>query len=135
MKKLIIALMLLSGCAASRPTGPPEVHYGEDECSRCRMIVGEPRYCAATRLGEETRVFDDLGELFEQPLRPGEEAWVHDDGTAAWIDARTACYVSCPGVRTPMGYGFLACKDAAEAAVLAARYHGKVLTFAEMSSR
>ncbi len=135
MRKLLLALVLLTGCAASRPAGPPEVHYGQDECSRCRMLVEDAKFCAGTRLGEEVRVFDDLGELFEKPLREGELAWVHDYDSQAWIDARTATYIRCPGLKSPMGYGVLACREPAQAAVLAARYKGEVLTFKEMWER
>lgn len=135
MRTMLLVLLLLTGCAGSPPAGPPEVRYGQEECSRCRMIVGEERFCAATRLGEQVRIFDDLGELFEQPLARGEQAWVHDEESLEWIDARTASYVSCPGLKTPMAYGFLACRQPARAALLAARHQGKVLTFQEMVSR
>lgn len=135
MRHLILALLLTTGCAASGPVGPPAVHFGEDECSRCRMIVGEARFCAATRLGDEVRIYDDLGELFEQPLRPGELAWVHDHETEAWIEARKASYVLCEKLKTPMGYGVVAFAEPARASVFAARNAGKVLSFEQMLAR
>ncbi|GMU54068.1 MAG: hypothetical protein AMXMBFR33_32140 [Candidatus Xenobia bacterium] len=130
MRELLLIALFLSGCAAAPANGPPEIRYGQDECSRCRMIVDQPRFAAATRLGEEVRVLDDLGELFEPPgLRPGELAWVHDAESQQWIDARSAYYVRCEGLKTPMGYRFLATGSAPQAELLAARYRGRILRF------
>lgn len=136
MRTLILTLILLTGCAASNPAGPPDIRYGEDECSRCRMIIGEVQYSAATRLGQEVRMYDDLGELFEQPLRAGEQAWVHDSASQEWIDARTATYVHCPGLKTPMAYSLLAFREPAAASLAAGRYQGgQVFTFDQMWKR
>ncbi|MEW6277667.1 MAG: nitrous oxide reductase accessory protein NosL [Candidatus Eremiobacterota bacterium] len=129
MKRLLL-LLLLAGCSAA-PAGPPEIRYGEDECSRCRMVVDDPKFAAATRLGEEVRLFDDLGELFESPLREGEEAWVHDADTGRWVEARKALYVHCWGLKSPMAYGILASESLPQAEVLAARHKGKILRFQE----
>lgn len=132
---LLLSLLLFAGCSAAGPTGPPEIRYGEEECSRCRMIVGEPRFAAAARLDQEVRIFDDLGELFETPLQAGEQAWVHDAESGAWIDARAATYVRFSDLKSPMGYGLLAFADQARARVRAASQGGTVLSFQQAAKR
>lgn len=110
----LLAAGLAVGCNGGAPgVAPPEIAYGLDECSRCRMIVSEPRHAAAARspAGEEAR-FDDLGCLVEH-LRAADDggawhAWVHAGGEATWHPAEQAVYVHLPGRITPMGSGLAA---------------------------
>ena len=44
---LAAGLILASGCGRRSDTGPPELHYGQDVCAACNMIVSEERFAAA----------------------------------------------------------------------------------------
>jgi copper chaperone NosL len=105
---LIAAALLVAACAV-RPTGPPVVRWGVDECSSCHMILGDERFAAVARSewGEEAR-FDDLGCLLRwSEGRPtgAWKVWVHDAAGHGWLDAETALYSHDVGVATPMGSG------------------------------
>lgn len=114
-----LALALLAGACAGGPAGPPEVHWGVDECSHCHMIVGEARFAAAARgpAGEEAR-FDDLGCLLRWRAEGHEawQAWVQEASGGGWLPAAEAVYLHVPGRATPMGSGLTAHRDAAAAA-------------------
>lgn len=109
---LAAVVVFAAACAGPDPLAPPEIRYGFDECSHCRMIVSEERHAAAARdaRGEALR-FDDPGCLAAWTLAPGHElerAWVRDGAAGGWIDAAAAGYVRDPRIPTPMGSGLLA---------------------------
>lgn len=121
--KLLLVLFLLTGCSRESETGPAEVRWDRETCTRCAMAVSDRHHAAQVRggpAGARTRVykFDDIGcaviWLDQQAWRdePHTEIWVTDHRTGQWIDARTATYVT--GRVTPMGYG-LGAQQAASA--------------------
>jgi copper chaperone NosL len=67
--KYMLVLLLLMGLTACRDkidSGPHAVHYGEDVCERCRMIISDKRFAAQfiTRNGEAKK-YDDIGCMIE----------------------------------------------------------------------
>lgn len=134
---LLTVLLTLAGCTAS-PSAPsaPTIHYGEDMCSDCGMIINEPRFAAAyaAQQGEgsyETFIFDDIGDMLrhiQQNLTLiGVGWWVHDYNSEEWIDAPTAFYVVGEGIKTPMNHGIVAFAEEDAANTFAAEVGGKVL--------
>lgn len=130
MKRCLLGLvLLLSGCARSSCTEPPELHLGQDTCATCGMSVDDVRFAAALVAPDGTaRLFDDIGEM-TTAAHPDGRAWVHDFNTGLWIDAATATYVLSSNITTPMGGGILAVQEALQAGPLAARFHGRVANF------
>jgi copper chaperone NosL len=134
---LSAAMLLLAACSAALvEPAAPEIHYGEDMCSDCGMIINEPRFAAsyAAEQGEgayQTFIFDDIGDMLhhmQQNLTlTGAGWWVHDYESEEWIDATTAWFVVGEGIKTPMGHGLAAFAAQAEAEALAAEVGGKVL--------
>jgi copper chaperone NosL len=112
--------LLIAACTAA--AGPPEVHWGIDECSGCHMILSAPEYAAAARnaSGEEER-FDDVGcmagWLAERPSETW-QVWVHDADVERWHPAQDAWFARSDARATPMGSGLTAhgTKAAAQAA-------------------
>jgi copper chaperone NosL len=116
--RLLLGILLLAGlsaCSGDAGTGPKEVRWDRDACSRCRMVLNDRYHAVQIRYypqGKDRSVvalFDDIGcaslWLSEQPWRddPRTEIWVAERRTGEWIDARSATYVS--GDDTPMQYG------------------------------
>ena len=106
---------LLTACSGDPGTGPGDVKWDRDVCTRCNMVLSDRQHSAQVRHTpadgrlSQVKKFDDLGcavlWLDQQPWRDdaGVELWVTDQHNGAWIDARTAHYVT--GKQTPMQYG------------------------------
>ena len=122
--------ILLSACSATGSSGgPPDIVYGRHICLECGMIISEERVAAAYEWEGEDRVFDDIGDMLIHGKDAGEPgastpAWVHDYGTAAWIAAATAWFVSGEGIVTPMGRGIIAFASRTAAEEFASRAGG-----------
>lgn len=119
--KWLLLAGLLTGCSGQEATGPVEVRWDRETCTRCAMTVSDRHASAQVRgapAGQLTRVytFDDIGcavvWLDGQPWSddPRTEIWVTDQLSGEWIDARLASYVT--GKVTPMDYGLGAQREA-----------------------
>ena len=107
-----VVLLLLAACSKVPETGPIEVKWDRDICTRCSMALSDRNYAVEVRGGPKKQVFkfDDIGcaisWLKYRPWGndPSMEIWVADFRTGKWLDARAARYIG--GKRTPMGYGY-----------------------------
>lgn len=137
----LFSVILLAACAA--PTGepqPPEIHYSEDICDACGMLISEPRFAAATVEADgAARKFDDIGDLLGfYADRPGVKVrayFVHDYLSEKWLRAETAFFIVSPRIQTPMAHGIAAYADRAEAEAAAQQYGVPVMTFDELRQR
>ncbi len=131
-------LILLSACGGAQAAdGPPEINYGRDICIECGMIIDDPRFAAAYRLGDGTeRIFDDLGGLVLHGRETGEletaTVWVSDFEDELLIDAETAHFVPTRGVASPMGHGILAFADHTRAEAMANSLDGEVIDWSRV---
>lgn len=146
MRRRVLILFALAGLAvttgcerAPRPLAPPVVHYGQDMCAVCSMIVSEERFAGAVALRRGKRIehffFDDIGEMLAEYAPPEHEeiAWyVHDADTLAWLDASEAWYVRSEDLRTPMATGVAAYATRAAAETARETHGGTVLDFAAL---
>lgn len=117
-------LLLLAACGPSIETGPEEVRWDRQTCTRCVMSVSDQRFAAQVReAGEDHRVhfFDDIGcaitwlEQQEWKEQDGVEIWVADFNTHAWLDARNAWFTE--NGPSPMGFNLAARAEQQEGAV------------------
>jgi copper chaperone NosL len=131
---LTLAAIATAACGAN-DDGPPSIVVDRTACSQCTMLVSEIAYASAYRAGSAgTRVFDDIGCMLEAMKRDGVRAgdaalrvWVHDAQTNEWIDGAAAVFVIAPEVKTPMGGGIIAYRDAARAERVATEHHGRLV--------
>jgi copper chaperone NosL len=132
-----VLLLILVACARGQTEiKPPEIHYGQDQCDECGMIISDPRF-ASGFLHEvdegryESLIFDDIGNMLaHMQNHPGQHivAWyVHDYTSEEWLDARQAYYVSSHEIHTPMGHGIAAHATQEAAQDMAAKTNGQVL--------
>ncbi|HMB70810.1 MAG TPA: nitrous oxide reductase accessory protein NosL [bacterium] len=112
---VIAVAALVAACSRGPSDGPPTVHFGQDVCAACTMIVSEQRFASAIVPDDGRRdplVFDDLGCLFSweesNPDVPIRARWVHDHDGPDWVRAESAWYVRSPEIRSPMGSGVAA---------------------------
>jgi len=122
----LLFVFLLAGCSGEDATGPGDVRWDRESCTRCAMAVSDRHYSAQVRggtTGLKTRLykFDDIGcavvWLDGQPWKDNArtEIWVTDQLSGEWIDARLASYVT--GKVTPMDYGLGAQREASPGAM------------------
>jgi copper chaperone NosL len=132
-----LLLTLLAGACAPQASQPsaPEIHYGEDMCSDCGMIINDPRFAAAYAANEgegayQTYIFDDIGDMLhhmqENLTLVGEGWWVHDYHSEEWIDATKAYFVVSEGIKSPMNHGLAAFATQAAAEEFAGPLGGQV---------
>jgi nitrous oxide reductase accessory protein NosL len=118
---LSFLLLLLTACSPEQNTGPGQVRWDRETCTRCNMALGDRHYAVQIRGGatnEKGKLykFDDIGcaviWLQKQPWKDGKatEIWVTDYRNGEWIDARKASYSQ--DKITPMNYGLGAQADA-----------------------
>jgi len=123
---LLLLPLLLAACGGDPGTGPGELHWDRDVCTRCNMVLSDRRHAVQLRVlpaaGEARGVypFDDLGcavlwldsrDLPEDAV----EIWVADSRNGRWIDARSAYYLT--GNPTPMQYGLSAVEEKLEGSI------------------
>jgi len=119
-------LLVAAGCTPDQASGPGEVRWDRETCTRCSMAVGDRSFAAQVRAapsGEKSRLykFDDIGcaviWLDTQSWKndTGTEIWVADHRNGKWLDARKAHFVT--GKLSPMNYGLAAQAEEAEGAL------------------
>ena len=101
------------------------------------MLISEPGYSAAFRIGEQQGVFDDIGclliEVTDQPDLEGARIWFHDIRDGSWLAADDAVFVRSSQIATPMASGIVAVGERSAAMELASRHDGELIdSFAEL---
>ena len=134
----IMLLFTLTACGgqASAEPQPPTIHYGEDICEFCGMIVSEERYAAGYILADgREHIFDDIGDMVQHYLATNEDVtafFVHDQTSQTWIRAETATYLRSTDLPTPMLSGVVAFPSQDEAMGFNTELGGEVFTFDEL---
>jgi copper chaperone NosL len=133
---LVVVVFGLTGCdRAADEISAPTVHYGQDVCAECSMIISDDRFAGAIGLRRDGRIvhllFDDIGEMlaFDPGPHDGIRWFATDATTSAWLDAETAVFLRGETLMTPMGTGVgaYATREAAEKA--RTEYGGEILAF------
>jgi copper chaperone NosL len=136
------AAVALAGCGTGDDLGPPDIHFGQDTCHACGMIIEDDRYAAAvvtvTAAGDiERRLFDDVGEMLEAAPPAGARSvrrYARDAATRRWLDADKATFAKTRDLPTPMGSGIAAYADPAAARAAIDAHGGSLLTPAPTSA-
>jgi copper chaperone NosL len=131
---LLLLIFVMFACKNKPEQGPVEIHYGEDVCERCKMIISEKEFATQYVLGGgEAKKFDDVGCMIEY-LRENPEdredilgAYVRDYDSAEWIDARKAYYFQGGDIKSPMGFGIAAFTSVESMRAYPQFDHGKAL--------
>ena len=134
---LSLIVLILGACSPDQVTGPGEVRWDRETCTRCSMAVSDRHFAAQVRgapAGEKTRLykFDDIGcaviWLEQQSWKDDSrtEIWVVDHRSGDWLDAREASYIE--GKISPMNYGLGAQAQATEGSLSFAQANMHILT-------
>jgi hypothetical protein len=101
-------------------SGPVPLAWDHEACTRCRMLISEPRFAGQVRDADgHVHPFDDPGCLLlwleENDVEPA-EIWFHHLDEDRWVSGERAVFV--PVESTPMAYG-LGVRDSGEGLDLA----------------
>ncbi len=125
-------LLPLAACGHKKgtwPEGMAEIKWDRDTCTRCSMVISDPRFAAQLRGGPKNQAmsFDDIGcMVFWQRDQAAKYPWMNEAATRLWVadadalgdqwlDPREAHYL--PGRLSPMGYNFAAVVQASAGSV------------------
>ena len=131
--KLVAVLLTVvwAGACAARASGPPSLLIDRSVCSRCGMLISERAYAAAIHWADGSdQLFDDIGCLVAatgQAQPRGARYWFHDAADGEWIVDASPVFVLSPDLKTPMGGGIVAYRNAADAERTAGRYSGRIV--------
>ena len=131
--------IFLSGCSSKNSTELPNIHYGQDVCAECRMIIAEKKFSAGfvDKKGDGYK-FDDIGcmRLFiEKNSETPAIFWVHDLGSEEWIEGIRAFFTHSKTLRTPMGYGIAAFSNADSAGRYLKENEGETVSWEGMKPK
>jgi nitrous oxide reductase accessory protein NosL len=136
---LAIVVAAFAGCAQSpQEITAPKIHFGQDMCAKCSMIISDERHAGAIGIRKDGRIsyllFDDVGEMLEyDPGESDETKWFATSGiTREWLDAETAVFLHSERLLTPMGTGVGAYANLEEASAVQVEFGGEFLTFQEL---
>ncbi len=142
---LFFSLTVFAACNGGKgEIRPADIHYGEDLCAECNMIISDPRFASSysKQVGDgryENLAFDEIGNMLVYASKHPEDTvvgwFVHDYATEAWIDATRAFFIVSEQIKTPMNYGIVACADRVAAEKMATELDGELLTWDELRLR
>jgi copper chaperone NosL len=101
------------------------IHFGEDACAECKMIISDETFAAELQTRtEEPLLFDDLGCLLKRAASTSPDPSGVFARTAGgnWLDGQHAWIAHSRAISSPMGYG-LAAFPTRESAEAEARRH------------
>jgi copper chaperone NosL len=143
MRNFFISVSLIIGLAVSSCSVEPEViHYGDDQCSFCKMGVVDNTFSAqyVTDKGKQYK-FDDIGclirELKSAEINEGDLAFVLVADFAnpgKMIDVRNSFFVTGKEIHSPMRSDFAAVATKEAAKDFVANNGGKVVDWEGVKS-
>lgn len=129
-------LLLVLAVAGCSPSETPKILYGKEKCGFCNMIIGEERFSAVIKSGQDLFKFDDIGCAAQWFKKRTDtiDFLVRDYETAEWLKAEEAVFIRSKELMTPMGYGLAASSNLNSAENTAQNLGGKTLTFEQLKN-
>lgn len=134
MRPVLIPVFLLASCSSGdNELKPADIHYGQDLCERCKMIISEERFSSQVISDkEEFYSFDDIGGMIlylsENNIDPGTvKILVKDFNTGKWLTSDNALYIRTEKIKAPMNYGIIAVSGKKAADEIISGHGGKNL--------
>jgi len=140
MKLLSLSLLLFLICACTNE--PKPIHFGEDDCDYCRMIISDQRYGGElmTTKGKAYK-FDSVeclaAYILEQKSGSNEmrSIWTIDfNNPEKLIDASQAWYLHSDLLKSPMGLNLSAFTNQNMAETVKNVYPGEVVRWDEVKN-
>ncbi len=136
--KISIAMLALLLFGSSCSNKPQEIHYGNDECIHCKMVIMDSKFSSEliSKTGKAYK-FDSVECLSSYLKVKGsndeETLWVSDFSSSTWVNAKEAIFVKSEVIKSPMGMGLLAFKTEEQAKSHLSKYNGMIVSWDELS--
>ena len=134
MKLILIFIILISAsCHNDNEFKPVDIHYGQDICERCKMIISEEKFSSQIVLSNgDVYNFDDIGGMLvyisENKINPERERiYVKDFDTNKWLTSDEAVYIRLEKLNTPMNFGIIAVSGKNSVKEIKSKYDGEFL--------
>ncbi len=139
MKKVLLILFIItyvSGCSKE----PVPIHFGEDGCSYCRMIISDQRFGGEllTSKGKAYK-FDSIECMAAYIIKDKKETenvyrlWTIDfNNPETFIDASQAWYLHSKELKSPMGANLSSFKNHDAVKSMQSTYAGKAIRWQEV---
>ena len=130
--KIIITVLLFIfiSCSNNNELGPVDIHYGQDICERCKMIISEEIFSSQIIHHDGTvNNFDDIGGMLvyimdNQINTENKKIYVKDYQSKKWINSKEAIFLSLEDINTPMNFGLVAVSNKQAALDLISNHPG-----------
>ncbi len=131
MKLIIfVILLILMSCSNENELNPVDIHYGQDICERCKMIISEENFSSQI-IQQDGAVynFDDIGGMLvyildNQISTENKKVYVKDFQSKKWLTSDEAVFLSLEDINTPMNFGLVAVSDKQAAMNLITKHPG-----------
>jgi copper chaperone NosL len=129
---LFFILLILASCNKDNELKPVDIHYGQDICERCKMIISEEKFSSQLILNNgKVYNFDDIGGMIiyisENKINPeNEKIYVKDFITNKWLNSDEAVYIKLENINTPMNFGIIAVSNRDAANKIISEHGGKI---------
>jgi len=133
-----LILLIIAGCSKE----PVPIHFGEDGCSYCRMLISDQRYGGEllTDKGKPYK-FDSIECMAAYILKEKEGSkniqsiWTIDfEIPETFIDAKQSWYLQSDSLRSPMGLNLSSYYDQSHAQGARNLHTGKIVRWQEVKN-
>lgn len=115
IRKTISVLIVFSLLMAACSQKPADIHYGNDECVHCKMMIHDSRFASqiVTATGKSLR-FDSIECMAayagnKKSELAGARFWFSDfNNPGSWIDLQEVIIIRSEVINSPMGASLLA---------------------------
>ncbi|MCL4513368.1 MAG: nitrous oxide reductase accessory protein NosL [Candidatus Eremiobacteraeota bacterium] len=141
MKKVFLAFWVLLLLASCSRTTPKKIHYDQDVCAYCGMMISDKRYGSEliTKKGKVYK-FDSITCMIAFANSNGFHSdrvasyWVVDFDEKGFVNASQAVYLYNPKIHPPMGLPISAFKNEQELDSIKNKYGGRILSWEKVLS-
>ncbi len=140
MMKKISLVFLISTLFFSCTKEPVPIHFGEDGCSYCRMIISDQRF-GGELLTTKAKAykFDSIECMAAYIIKAKKDSenihslWTIDyNNPKLFVNASQAWYLQSKNLKSPMGAGLSSFKEHQDIEIMQTKYEGKVLRWNEV---
>lgn len=132
LKKMLLFSLLLVMTACSQK--PAQIHYGNDECVHCKMMIYDNRFASqiVTETGKALK-FDAIECMVAYTSEHKSELenahfWVSDfNNPGSWIEVQNANIIKSDVINSPMGASLLAIENEDSTRQHLDKYPGKIV--------